>query len=89
MQQDKLILKEIQRWCKVEVNQSISPDDFDSLEDWKIGVGFNSTKCKIFHFSSDTNVLCAPSLEAINEGGGAEKIKKKQNQGLLGIHQQP
>lgn len=65
------------------MNQSISPDDFDSLEDWKIGVGFNSTKCKIFHFSSDTNMLCAPSLEAINEGGGGGENKEEAKPRLV------
>lgn len=87
MQQEKLILKEIQRWYKAGVNQDIRPDDFDSQEDWKIGVGFNSTKCKIFCFGSDKNMLWPLSLEAMNEGG--EKRKKQQKLGLLGIRQQP
>lgn len=57
MQQEKLILNEMQRRYEVELSQNIRPDDFDSLMNLKTRVGFNSTKCKIFHFGSDKNML--------------------------------
>jgi len=51
----------------------------ESLEDWNTGVGFNSTKCKSFHYSSDKNMLWAFSPAAIDEGGK----KKAAKPGLL------
>lgn len=63
----------IQSWGESEHSTS----DFDSLVDWKIGVGFNSTKWQIFHFGTDKDTLWVLCLEAINEGG-KKKTQEKQ-----------
>lgn len=52
----------MQRRYEVELIQNIKADDFDSLVNLRTRVELNSTKCKVFHFGSDKNMLWYFSL---------------------------